>query len=113
MSCTRLFIGGEVHRRLFCLFDKNLPYEVTLSYKDFTNKKNYRLSYGSPFVYMTRVNKYVNKTIRVETQEDGDKLVADIFNGKNCLTCNLGKECCKIIPVLYYKNQTNSNSTNM
>ena len=104
MQCTRLFVRGEIKKRLFCLFEKNKPFEVCLTYEKFSDGSIGGFSYGMPYVHYIPSN-YDNVYLRVASEKIGKELINNLWNGKTCLECDFGKdkEACSVFPK-YYKN---------
>ena len=107
MSCTRLFIKGKITERLFCIFDRDKPYELVLSYKRLIPKTEggSGIGFGTRVSY-TDVQKIFftkERTYRLPSEQACKDMLFKVQNDMYCYKCGDVNRCAKNMRLLSNK----------
>lgn len=105
MSCTRLFIKGKITPRLFCIFERDKPYELVLKYKRLLPKESGGSGFGAgTHFHWTDVQKIEftkTRTIRVSSEKAGQEILSKLQDQTMCFKCgNDPSKCSKNLRLL-------------
>lgn len=97
MSCTKLLFFASISKRLFCIFDKDKPYDLILKYRKIVPKRSggSGIGFGSGSIHFTDVEntEYEDREEhRVKSPEEANEIIARLRKGY-CFKCGNKKAC--------------------